>query len=129
VRLRLRNEATNWPIVHPTGDIWVWKTTVEWYSQGKTPELSTRALWQSYQQSYLVAIQEELTKEIINFSLQSISYNMGLTALLSLWRKACCGFLSPFKIHCLWPDLNPQTLGQMASMLTTRPPMTTSISA
>jgi hypothetical protein len=32
--------------------------------QGKTPDSSTRAVWQSYQQSYLVARQEELLKEI-----------------------------------------------------------------
>jgi hypothetical protein len=31
-------------------------------SVGKTPDLSIRALWQSYQQSHLVAKQEELGK-------------------------------------------------------------------
>jgi hypothetical protein len=37
-------------------------------TDGKTPDLSTRALWQSYQQSHLVAKQDELPKEI-NFAL------------------------------------------------------------
>jgi hypothetical protein len=32
-------------------------------STGKTPDLFTRALWQSYQQNHLVAKQEELAKE------------------------------------------------------------------
>jgi hypothetical protein len=41
-------------------------------STGKTPDLSIRALWQSYQQSHLVAKQEELTKEIMYFVLQTI---------------------------------------------------------
>jgi len=35
VRLRLSTVATNGPIVHPPGDIWAWKNTVEWYRQGK----------------------------------------------------------------------------------------------
>jgi hypothetical protein len=48
VRLYLRNAATNGSIVHPPGDIWAWRTIVEWDQKGKTPDLSTRALWQSY---------------------------------------------------------------------------------
>jgi hypothetical protein len=42
---------------------------------------------------------------------------MGPTALLPLWRKSCYGFLSPLKIHCPRPGLNPQTLGAVASTL------------
>jgi hypothetical protein len=41
--------ATNGPIVHPQGDNVSMKKMLEWYRQGKTPDLSTRALWQSYQ--------------------------------------------------------------------------------
>jgi hypothetical protein len=37
-------------------------------------------------------------------------------------RKVCCGFLSSLKIHRLGPVLNPQTLGPVASTLTTTPP-------
>jgi hypothetical protein len=36
---------------------------------GKTPDLSTRALWQSCQQSHLVVKKEELAKEMMNFTL------------------------------------------------------------
>jgi hypothetical protein len=39
---------------------------------GENPDLSTRALWQSYQQP-LVAKQEELAKEMY-FTLRSISF-------------------------------------------------------
>jgi hypothetical protein len=41
--------------------------------------------------------------------------------LLSFRRKSCYGFLSPSKIHCPRPDLNPRTLGLMASTITTSP--------
>jgi hypothetical protein len=36
VRLRFWTAATNGHIVHPTDDVCVWRTTVEWYWQGKT---------------------------------------------------------------------------------------------
>jgi hypothetical protein len=41
---------------------------------GKTPASFTRCLWQSYQQRLLVVKQEELAKEMMNFTLQSISF-------------------------------------------------------
>jgi hypothetical protein len=63
VRLCLWTAATSGPTVHPPGDLWAWRTMVKWCQQGKTPDSSTRPLWQSYQQSYLVARQEELAKE------------------------------------------------------------------
>jgi len=44
-------------------------------------------------------------------------YDMGLTALLPLWRKACWGFFSPLKIRRLWPGLNPRTWVLKASTL------------
>jgi hypothetical protein len=47
------------------------------------------------------------------------------TALLSLRRKSCYGFLSPFKVHHPRHGLNPRTLGRMASTVSTRPPRTT----
>jgi hypothetical protein len=38
--------ATNGPIVHLQGDIWAWRTMVEWRcKQRNTPDLSARALW------------------------------------------------------------------------------------
>lgn len=48
------------------------------------------------------------------------SATIGPTALFPLGRKPCYGFLSPFKIHCLRPDLNQRIFGIMASTITTR---------
>jgi hypothetical protein len=108
VRLRLWTTASNGPLVNPSGDKWAWRTMVTWWCrERKTPDSSTRAVWQSYRQIHLVAKQEEVTKEM-NIALRSISfilrralqnaaksYDMGSTALLPLWRKACCGVLWP----------------------------------
>jgi hypothetical protein len=108
----------------------------EMISTGKAPNSSTRALWQSY----LSPSSKSGGKgDVMNFALRCMSfilqrvlwhvksYNTGLrlTALLPLWRKVCCGFLSPLKIHRPQPHLNLQTLGPMAGMLTTRLPRTT----
>jgi hypothetical protein len=45
------------------------------------------------------------------FNLPQNLNDMGPTALLTLLRKACCGFLSRLKIHRPRPGLNPRTLG------------------
>jgi hypothetical protein len=50
VRLHLWT-ATTEPIVHPPGDIWAWRTMVEWHWKGKTPDSSTRDFQQTYQQT------------------------------------------------------------------------------
>jgi hypothetical protein len=47
------------------------------------------------------------------------------TALLSLRRKSCYGFLSPLKVHHPRHGLNSRTLGRMANTVSTRPPRTT----
>jgi hypothetical protein len=73
MRQCLWTAATNGPTIHLPGDIRAWRTTVRWYRQGKTPNSSTRASWQSYQQSPLIEKQEELAKEIIDFCLR-LSY-------------------------------------------------------
>jgi hypothetical protein len=39
VRLCHWTAATNGPIIHPPGDKWVWRATVEWYSYVKAKEL------------------------------------------------------------------------------------------
>jgi hypothetical protein len=69
-----------------------------------------------YQQSHIVAKQEDLVKGMINLALRNVflkifskyfihvlkSYDMGLMALFPLRRKAC-GILSSLKIHRLGP--------------------------
>jgi hypothetical protein len=72
VRLRLWTAATSWPIAHPPGDIWAWRTMVEWYRQRKPSDSFTRTLCQSQQQSYVVAKQQKMTKEVMNFALRGI---------------------------------------------------------
>jgi hypothetical protein len=44
------------------------------------------------------------------------------TGFACSWRKSCYGFLSPLKIICPQLGVNPQSLGPMASTITTRPP-------
>jgi hypothetical protein len=55
------------------------------------------------------------------------SYDKGLTALLPLQRKSCCGFLSPLKIYSPRPYLNQQTLGRVAITITTTPPRASNV--
>jgi len=130
VRLHLWSVATNGPVVHPSVDAWSWRTMVEWYQQGKTPNSSNRALWQSYQQSHLVANVEELGKKNYEFSLQSIfvpTSEWFFKCHKILWRGTY-SFTSALKEGVLWifiavknPSLqlglNIQTLGPMASTL------------
>jgi hypothetical protein len=89
-RLRLYTAATNGPIFLPPSDIWVWRATVEWYWLGKTPDSFTRALWQSYGQSY-ISNSEENDKFGRTYFVRSSkcslkSYDVRPTALLYvLW--------------------------------------------
>jgi hypothetical protein len=114
MRLRLWPAATNGPIVLLLeGIIWAWRTMVEWYRQRKTPDSSTRALWQSYHQRKRVT-QEGLAKKIINFALRRISFilrrllyhaikscDTAPTALIPHRRKSCYGYLSTLKFIVL----------------------------
>jgi hypothetical protein len=63
----------------------------------------------------------------LNFAYETFLfiYDMGPTALLPLRRKWCSGILSPIKIHRPRSGSNPQTLGPVASTLTTSPPRST----
>jgi hypothetical protein len=127
VRLRLWTVVTNRPIVHPPGNIWAWRTMVEWYQWGKTPDLSTRAFWQYYQQSSSSKA-GGLVKEMMNFPLWIISFI--LRGVLSHAVKSYQLYF-PSKRRCAtdfyhpWSGLNPRTLGPVASTLTTRPPRMT----
>jgi hypothetical protein len=42
VRQRLWTAATTMPVVHPPGDVWVRRATVDLYRQGKTEELRAK---------------------------------------------------------------------------------------
>jgi hypothetical protein len=50
VRLCLWTAATNGPIVYPPGDTWARWSTMNWYSQSRTPDSSIRAICRSYHQ-------------------------------------------------------------------------------
>jgi hypothetical protein len=96
------------PHVNMSGEPWWW-----WCRLGITPDLSTRARWQSYQQRHLVwvggmdegmrMLHIQYIFDMSTHLLHAIkSYNMGVPALLPLGKKVCCGILSPLKIHCLY---------------------------
>jgi hypothetical protein len=81
-------------VMHEYGEPW-WNNIYR-----RNPDSPTRALWQSHQESHIVANQEERIKKIIlrRYILHPVKYYyMGLTALLPLRRKACCELLSPLK--------------------------------
>jgi hypothetical protein len=82
-------------------------------STRKTTDSSSRSLWQSYQQSNLVANKEELGEGNYEFGLRNIfvyTSKLFLTCkilrpgddgLLPFRRKAWCGFISSLKIYGL----------------------------
>jgi hypothetical protein len=86
---------------------WLWW----WCWLGITPDLSTRALCQSYQQRHLGQLGEmDKGVRILFISVWNTSrdlqhavksYDMRPPALFSIRIKVCCGFLSFLKIHRL----------------------------
>jgi hypothetical protein len=82
-----------------------------WCLLGITPDSSARTLWQSYQQRHLGPVGgKEEEWEFLPISTWNTSrdllralksYDMGPPALLPIRRKACCGLLSPLKMHRL----------------------------
>jgi hypothetical protein len=130
VRLHLWTAATSRPLVYLPGDIWAWRTMVEWCWQKKTPDSSTRALWQSYQDSCLVASRRNLVKGMMNMTLQSIFVHTSkwFFACLKILQHEVSGYTSPVKEGMLqifislknplpWLGLNPWTFGPVASTL------------
>jgi hypothetical protein len=71
------------------------ETMLELYQQGKTSDSSIRTLWQSYQQSYLEAKQEEMAKEM-NLALQSnfVHTSKGSLTCRKILRHGGDGFTS-----------------------------------
>jgi hypothetical protein len=69
VRLHLWTPATNEPVVHSPGDVWAWRTMMEWYRQGKLqirpPQLSGNP-----NSSHLAANQRELGEGNYEFSIE-----------------------------------------------------------
>jgi hypothetical protein len=115
IRMCLWTAATNGPIVHPPS----WYMSMENHdgmlSAGESPDSSSRALWQSYQQNHLVAKQEYTWQrkwwiwpsthlcsyfEVI-FTCRIILRHRA-DGFVPLWRKACYGFLLPLKIYLLY---------------------------
>jgi hypothetical protein len=114
----------------PRWYIWAWRTMVEWYRQGKTPHSSTRALWQSYQQSP-GSKQKKQAKWMMNSALRSIfvqTCKWSFTCSKALRHgtsrpkkgvlRTCIALTNPSPRPCL----NPRTMGVMANTLTITSP-------
>jgi hypothetical protein len=105
-----------------------------WYLMGKTPDPSTRALWQSYQQNHLRASRRNGRKKW-EFYLACISFTLAsdFFTCRNILRNGASGFISHPKEDVLRifvalknpsprPGLNPWPLGPVTSTLTTTPP-------
>jgi hypothetical protein len=134
-RSRLWTAVTNGPVVHFPCEM-----SMDKYggmmSAGGNPDSSTRALWQSYRQSHLVANRRKWAKEI-NLAVRSIFVHAskgfltcrkilrhGAAGFPSAQRNECCSFLLPLEIHRPRPNLNLRIFGPMASTLIITPPRT-----
>jgi hypothetical protein len=108
-------------VICERGEPWWWSWCC---CLGKTPDLSTRALWQSFQQSHLGASRRNGWR-CENFAYQYLKYLKGsLTFCKIIWHGAC-GFTSHLKegvlqifITCKnplpWPSMNSWLLGPVA---------------
>jgi hypothetical protein len=114
--------------------IWAWETMVKWWCrQRKSPDSSTRALWQSYQQNLLGASRRKGRKKW-EFYLVTISFNTdkwfftcgkilhGASGFPSHPKKAVLRIFVAFKIPSPRRGLNSQPLGTVASKLITTSP-------
>jgi hypothetical protein len=125
---RLRTAATNVPIIHPPGDIWAWRTMVEWYRQGKAPDLSTelsgsptrRVIWE----------QVEETDGVRILHIQYLKYLKGYLTCRKILRHGASGFTSHPKMRIFIalqnpsprPGLKLRAFGPAASTITTTTP-------
>jgi hypothetical protein len=126
-----RTAAANGPI-HPRvisehGQPWWW-----WCRLGITPDSSTRALWQSYQQRDLGQV-GGMDEGVRILPIHYLRYLKGSSTCRKILRHGTSGFTSHPKEGLLRifialknpsprPGLNPRPLGAVARKLTTTPP-------
>jgi hypothetical protein len=127
---RLRTTATNWPTIHPPSFMWVWRA-MWWCWLGRTPDSSTRALRQFYQQRHLGASRRNgRSGNLAYWYLRYVNRSLICRKIL---QHGAYGFTSHPKEGMLWifvalknpspqPGLNPRPLGPVESTLTTTPP-------
>jgi hypothetical protein len=90
---------------------------------GLTPNLTTTALWSSRRwakEMRISSIHPCGTSKVILHAVKS--YDMGPPTLLPIREEGVLRIFIVLKIPSPWPGSNPQTLGPVASTLTTRPP-------
>jgi hypothetical protein len=131
LRLRLWTVATNGPIFHPPGDTWALRTMMEWCRRRKTPDSSTRALRQSYHQSYsVVSRRNGEGNDEFGLAKYFCLHSQVIFTCHKVLRHGANGFTSPpkegvLRIFTALKDpspslgLNPRTLAPTAS---TQPP-------
>jgi hypothetical protein len=113
-------------VICGSGKPWWW-----WGQLGKTPDSSTRALWQSYQQRYLGASSGNRRMNE-NFASQHLRCFNGSSTFRKSLLHGTSGFTShpnegvlrifiALKNPSPRPGLNPRPLGPVASTLTTIP--------
>jgi hypothetical protein len=127
VRLRLWTAATRRRTVHPQVIHEHGRATVNWYWQRKTPDSSTRAVCQFCQQSHLVANQDNVEKELLNFASKVfliLVWFFNMPTWSQQFYFACEGS-SATDFYRPRLDLNPLILNTAASTVTTRPPRAT----
>jgi hypothetical protein len=131
-RLCLRTAAINGPIVHPSGDMWAWSAMWWWFRLGITPDSSTRALWQSYQQRHLGQV-GGMDEGVRILPIQYLKYLKGSLTFRKILRHGTSGFTSHPKEGVLRicialkspsprPGLTPRPWGPVTSTPTTTPP-------
>jgi hypothetical protein len=132
VRLCLRTAAITGllfiPRANVSGQPWLWW----WWRPGISPDLSTRARRQSYQQRHLEGV-GGLHKGGRILRIQHLRYVNGSFTCRKILLRRTSGFASHPNEGVLWifitvknpsppPGLNPWPLGPVASTLTTTPP-------
>jgi hypothetical protein len=93
------------------------------YSRTRSSETKWRTVRKYSAGSFLESSRYCKITLYLLFYIRIVVLGPGLESVTSaqcLRRKSCYRFLSPLKICCSWPGLNPQTFGPVASMITSR---------